>query len=298
MKGQTTPMYIVAAGIVFLIILFFSTVIIIGPGMRGVKIELGRVTDEIMTEGVHFVVPFINSVDQIDIKTLKYETDAEAASKDLQTVSAKLAINYHIVSAKVAYLRRTIGLDWNEIIIQPAVQEAVKASTAQFTAEELISKREEVRDKIKTTLKTKMANMTDNSIEITEINIVNFDFSPEFNKAIEAKVVQEQEALRAKNLLAQKEYEAQQAVATAEGVKQAKILTAQGEAEAIRIQVEALKQNSDILQLRAIERWDGKMPSVYVAGSSGSGLMFNIPMPTQSEPAQNRGGGGSTSIAI
>ena len=154
---------------------------------------------------------------------------SDAASKDLQRVHSVVALNFHIDPDRVANMYQDVGLQFKDRIIDPGMQEAIKASTAKFTAEELITKRELVRDEIKAQLK---ARLKERNILVDEFNIVNFEFSKNFNDAIEAKVTAEQQALAAKNKLEQIKFEADQ-----------KIAEARGKAEAMTIESNALKSN-------------------------------------------------------
>ena len=237
------------------IVLFFSVFYIVHAGERGVLLTFGNPDMTAKTEGLHFKMPFIQHAVILDVKTLKYEADATAASEDLQTVTTKIAVNYHLTPENVPVLYKEIGINYQDRIIQPAVQEVLKASTAQFTAEELITKRNEVKEKIKELLKDRLGSR---SIIVEDISITNFDFSEEFNKAIESKVTAEQNALAAKNKLAQIEYEAQQ-----------RVTQAKGEAEAIRIQTNAINSQGgeNYIQMRAIDKWNGIMPLVTGSGS-------------------------------
>jgi prohibitin 2 len=256
-ETELTPMAklilkLIGFGLLLILFLVFSPVGTIGAGERGIRLRFGAVTG-VVDEGLYFRLPLIENVKKMDVKVQKYEVDAGAASKDLQTVSSKVALNFHINPENVATLYKNIGTDYQARIIVPAVQESVKAATARFTAEELITKREEVREAIKNILREKL---TDEGIVIDEFNIVDFDFSKSFNDAIESKVTAEQNALAAKNKLEQIKYEAQQAVESAKG-----------RAEAQRIEGEALRENPQVIELRAIEQWDGKMPTYYGGGA-------------------------------
>lgn len=262
--------------IIVLIFLALDAIVIIGPGERGVQLRWGAVTDHIYPEGWSWKMPIAEGVTRMDVKTQKLQTQASAASSDLQVVTSTIALNFKVKADAVAWLRQNIGTNYRQKIIDPAIQEAIKASTAQFTAEELIAKRPVVRETMKQILQEKLDEISQHSILVEAFNIENFDFSAEFNRAIEGKVTAEQEALMAKNVLEKIKYEAQQAVEKAKGEAEAKIQRATAEAEAIRIQSEALKENPDILQLRWIERWDGKVP--YFLGSGGeTDLIFNMP---------------------
>jgi len=237
----------VAGFIIFIIIAFSSSFTTIGPGERGVVFSrFGGVKDVLLDEGLRFKIPFVEDIVRIDVKIQKSETVASAASKDLQTVSSTIAINYHIDPNKVNVVYQEIGLFFKERIIDPGVQEAVKAAAAQFTAEELITRRSEVKEQIRESLAKRLLVF---NIIVDDFNIVDFAFSREFNTAIEAKQTAEQQALKARRDLDRIKIEAEQ-----------KITQARAEAEGQRLQRETITPT--LLQLRAIEKWDGKFPQV------------------------------------
>ena len=251
---------------VIIISLLFSCFYIINAGERGVIVTLGNPSDEVISEGLHFKAPVIQHIIKFDIKTQKDEVDTNAASKDLQTVSAKIAVNYHLEQTSASRIYKEVGTGYVDRLLSPAVQESVKASTAQYTAEELITKRELVRESIKTLLVSKMSAR---GIVIEDVLITNFDFSKSFNDAIEAKVTAEQNALAAKNKLAQVDYEAQQ-----------RVTQAKGEAEAINIQAEAIMSQGgkEYVQLQAIAKWNGQMPQVTGGAMPFINLDMNTPI--------------------
>jgi regulator of protease activity HflC (stomatin/prohibitin superfamily) len=240
--------------IIFGIIVLFNSFGTVGAGERGVRTRFGAVQVGVVGEGLYLKIPLVDRVQKMDVKIQKDQTDATAASSDLQDVTATVAVNYHLVPSEVASIYQNIGISYRknttvaDRLISPAIQEAVKASTAKFTAEQLITKREDVRNDIKGLLINKLSSR---GIIVDELNIINFNFSTSFNQAIEAKVTAEQNALAAKNKLAQVQFEAQQAVAKA-----------QGDADAIRIKAQALQDNPGILQLNAIDKWNGVLPQV------------------------------------
>jgi len=229
---------------------------LVGAGQRGILITMGKVEDRILGEGLNFKFPFVQSVKKVDVKTQKEEVGVSAASKDLQTVTSKVALNFHLEATQVNQLWQKIGKEYKERIIDPAVQEAVKSATAKYTAEELITKRSEVKDTVKLLLAERLKV---EYIAVDEFSIVDFDFSPRFNKAIEDKVTAEQNALAAKNKLEQVKYEAEQ-----------RITTAKGEAEAIRIQALAIQSQggAEYVNLKAVEKWNGVLPSYMMGGQS------------------------------
>jgi regulator of protease activity HflC (stomatin/prohibitin superfamily) len=234
--------------------LLFSSFGAVSAGERGVKLRFKAVVGTI-DEGLYFKIPLIEKVKKMDVKVQKDEVEASAASKDLQTVSSKLAINFNLSPDHVANIYKSVGIDYKIRLIDPAVQESVKAATAKYTAEELITKRELVREDIKLALSERLKEY---GIVIDQVNITNFDFSKSFNEAIEAKVTAEQSALAAKNKLEQVKFEAEQRIATA-----------QAEAEAIRIQAAAVTSQGgkDYVSLQWIEKWNGTLPST-VLGSA------------------------------
>jgi regulator of protease activity HflC (stomatin/prohibitin superfamily) len=232
--------------VVLLIILgSFGTV---KAGQVGVKTRFNAVTGKVIEPGLYFKLPFIEKVQKMDVMTQKEQTDATAASKDLQNVSASVALNYSLDQTQIVRLYTTLGQSYKERVIDPYIQESVKATTAKFTAEELITKREIVSEDIKNHLAERLTPL---GIHTEGFSIVNFNFSPSFNQAIEAKVTAEQDALAAKNKLEQIKYEKEQT-----------IVSAQGRAEALRIESQAINSNPQVLQLRAIEKWNGIMPQV------------------------------------
>jgi len=245
----------IAILVIVVIIALFSSAYTIKAGQTGVLLTFGKASEQAIGEGLHFKLPFVQEIIKVDVKTQKYEGDAAAASKDLQTVSTRMAINYHLETSSVPQLYRDLGLDYQIKLIQPLEQEIVKATTAKFTAEELITRREEVRLEVKNVLHERLV---ERGIIVEEVSLVNFDFSPSFNAAIEAKVTAEQNALAEKNKLAAIEYQAQQ-----------RITQAQGEAEAIRIQAQSINAQGgkDYVQLQAINKWDGKLPQFTGAGA-------------------------------
>ena len=246
--------------LVVLLVCAFGSWGTIGAGHRGVVLHMGAVTGEIKGEGFYTKTPWVTDVHEMSVQTLKEQVSTEGASKDLQSVTVEVALNFSLDPLKVAELYQKIGDDYKDKMIGPAMQESIKAVLAGFTAEELITKREIVREDIWKLMTSKLTPM---GVRSEGLNIVNFQFSHTFNTAIEAKVTAEQNALAAKNLLAQKEYEAQQQVATA-----------RGKAEAMQIESAALAKNPQVLQLRALEKWNGVLP--HVMGGNGAIPFINV----------------------
>ena len=242
--------------------LLFGSWVVINPGQVGVVIRLGSVGST-LGQGFHFKLPLIDSVEKTDIQTQKEQTEADAASADLQNVQATIAVNWNVQPEKVADLYIKVGNGFGEKIIDPAIQEVVKAVTAKYTAEQLITKRPQVTEDIQTGLSQRLAI---NDILVTGVSIVNFQFSKTFNEAIEAKVTAEQNALAEKNNLEAVKFKADQRVAQA-----------QGEAAAIKAQSEAVQQGggADYVKLQAIKQWDGHLPTYMTSGAAMPFLDLN-----------------------
>ena len=241
------------------IILFFCSVTTIQSGTVGVISTLGKVNDEPMQPGFHFIMPFITNVTKIDVKTQKIEADCTAASRDLQTIGTKVAINFTINAGTAPNLYRTVGTNYQDNIIMPAIQEAVKSVTARFSAEELISKRQDVSSTIAKELSEKIGKY---GLTIELFNILNLDFSAEFNKAIEAKQTAQQEALKAEQDLNRVKIEAQQKLEQAKAEADATRARADADAYAIQKMQEQLAKNPQYIDYYKLQKWDGKLPTV------------------------------------
>lgn len=257
--------YIAIFIVALILISWLNPFVVINAGHRGVITTFGKVNPDVLEEGLHFRIPVMQQVAEINVQIQKGEGDGDAASRDLQQVHAKIALNYHLIPDRVAETYQAIG-DLNSVgdrIIIPAVQEATKATTAKYTAEELISKRPEVRDQISQFMRDRLLR---HGIQIDEFSIVNFRFSESFNQAIEAKTTAEQLKLKAERDLERIRVEAEQ-----------KIASAKAEAESLRLQKQEI--TPDLLKLReienqrvALEKWDGRLPQV----TGGSVPLINI----------------------
>jgi regulator of protease activity HflC (stomatin/prohibitin superfamily) len=248
-------LFVVAAFAALLVAFYLFVVVMIGTGKRGVLVEMGAVQDTILGEGLHFIAPW-KSVKKMDVQVQKVDVKSEASSKDLQVVHTKVSLNFHPDPAKVNKIYQLLSADYDDRVIRPAIQEYMKKATAMYTAEELVTKRELVKEAFRQSLS---AALSVNNIMLDNVFITNFEFSPEFNKAIEAKVTAEQQALQEKNNLAKVKYQAEQ-----------KVATATAEATAIAIQAKAVTSQGgkDYVQLRAIEKWDGHLPAQMIPGSA------------------------------
>jgi regulator of protease activity HflC (stomatin/prohibitin superfamily) len=232
---------------------------IVQAGHRGVPHRFGKVFDRTVDEGIHWV-GFFTRITHFEVRTRKLEIEADSASKDLQSVQTTIALNYHVDPEGVNKLYQEIGVQYNDRIIQPAIQESLKAATAQFTAEELITKRPEVKSLIRQELEDRLHNRY---IIVDDFSIVDFSFSAEFDQAIEAKQTAEQQALKAARDLERVKLEAQ-----------AQIEQAKAEAEALRLQKQEI--TPDLVQLRWIEKWNGELPQYMGSMSPFVGLNSSL----------------------
>ncbi len=260
----------VGIGIIALIVIgavTFSAVAIVDAGHRGVLLHWNAVDTSVppLDEGLHFVVPFADSVVNIEVRTLKFVKSTSSASQDLQTVSTEVTVNYHPSYESVHFLYKEVGLDYENRVIQPAIEEVVKQVTANYNAEELITKRPLVKSDIETEIGKRLGDF---NIVTEVVSITDFQFSALFASAIESKVEAEQKAFRAENDLKRIEVEAKQRAAQAEGIARANVAEAQGEAEAIKIINEALAQNPHYLEWLKTQQWDGKLPLVVGEGGT------------------------------
>ena len=252
------PGWVMMAGLIIVILLFFRPWVQVGAGQRGIVLNFGAVQKQVLEEGLHLRIPLMQEVVLMDVKLQKAETDAAAASADLQDVSSRVALNYHIVPDKANVVYQKIGLQFKERIIDPAILEVVKAVTAKYTAEELITKRPAVSEAMRLAL---MERLIVNNIAVDAFSIVIFSFSKIFTEAIESKQTAEQLALKAKRDLDRIKIEAEQ-----------KITAAKAEAESLRLQRANI--SPDLIELRkieanmkAIEKWNGILPQVTGGGA-------------------------------
>ena len=272
-KGKAKIIGIAAAIVLVAAITAFGAVTIVPAGNSGVVVTLGKVDARALESGLHFKVPFVQSVVMMNNKIQKCEVDSNSVSKDLQTVSSAVAVNFHITSDSAADIYKNIGVQYQDTVLQPAIQEAVKSVSAQYTAEELITKRTAVGDEIASALTEKVS---DYGIIIDKFNIVNFEFSEEFNIAIEQKQVAEQNYLKAQTEKEQQimeaEADAKKQIIAAEAEAEATLKRAEAEAEANEKLNESLSGN--VLTYQQIQKWNGEYPSVV---SSDSSILIDVP---------------------
>jgi prohibitin 2 len=249
----------------------------IGAGERGVKTRFGEVVG-VIDPGLYFKLPFVESVEKLEVKTRTVNYDKNGnegdsidtsqlsgASKDLQDVWIGVVVNYHIDPTKVAdiYSQYRSVENFEANVIEPIIREVVKSTSAQYTAEELVTKRAEFGDKVNATLSERF--MTKASL-LERFSVTNFEFSKSFTQAIESKVTAVQNAEAAKNKLEQVKFEAQQTIETAK---------ATAEAQRISSAALAAQGGADYVELQRIKAWDGHACTSYCGLSASAGLLIN-----------------------
>ena len=290
MKKAIKILIIAVVALVLALFLFLNSLAVVPVGSTGIMLTLGRVEEgKALSEGMHLKIPFIQKIVSMDNRVKKLELSTEAFSKDIQTVSATLAVNYRMIPEKSFEIYRKHGTQFENNIIVPATHEVLKSVCAQYTAEELISKRAESSDMMRDELAEKLGEL---GIEINDFNIIDFDFSAEFIEAVESKQVAEQLKKKAAT-------ENETAIAQAEREKQVSIKQSEAEAERVRIQAEAKAQSmliaaeaeanavklaadaeayrmenegkyvtDELIDKIIAENWDGKLPVVSGSGNN------------------------------
>jgi prohibitin 2 len=257
-----------------------ESAVVVQAGHRGVVLYVGAVENRVLGEGFHLITPFAEQVIQLEVRTLKFEADASAASNDLQEVQTVIALNYHIDPSDANLIYQQLGANYAERIIAPTIQESVKASVAKFNAEELITKRATAKAVIAQAIRNTLSNR---NIIVENVFITDFKFSQSFADQIESKVVAFQKFLTEQNNLKAVQVIANQTVVQAQAAARANVAKASGESQAIKIITGQLRQSPRYLQWQAINRWNGQMPY-----SLGSGAFPFFQLPAQQRQLQNQ----------
>lgn len=266
----------ILAGIVTFIVIILimsESAVVVQAGHRGVVLYVGAVENRVLGEGLHFIIPFAEQVIQLEVRTLKFQANASAASNDLQEVATVIALNYHIDPNKANILYQQLGTDYETRIIAPTIQESVKASVAKFNAEQLITQRAIAKGVIAHAISDTLSTR---DITVETVFITDFKFSPSFASQVESKVVAFQKYLTEQNNLKAVQVIANQTVVQAQAQARANVARATGESQAIEIITGQLRQSPQYLQWQAINRWNGKMP--YALGGSGAVPFFQLPV--------------------
>ena len=268
---------------VILVVVFISaSYVVIPAGHTGVALTFGKVEDTVLQEGLHFKVPFVQKIAVMDNRIVKLDVNTEAFSKDLQTITTVVAVNYHVGKENSQTVYKNVGLNFEEVLITPAVNEVLKAVTAKYTAVELVSSRAEVSMLLDDGLNEKLNGY---GIFINELNIINWDFSEEYINAVEAKQVAEQNLIKTRT-------EQEQALVIANTEAQKRVIAAEAEAKEIKTLAEANAESNRIItesiselliKYQTVSKWDGKLPTVM---SGADNNLISIPLPTSEQSAE------------
>ena len=279
-KRFTGVITILAVIAVIGVVVATSVFVRVPSGYRGVLMTFGKVEDKVLQEGLNYKMPFTQTVVLMNVQIQKAESTESTATKDLQEVSTTVAVNYRLNPSRVNEIYKDLREDYVSRVIKPNIEESLKATTAEYRAEELVTKRAVVKSTFDDILVERLSVF---NIDVISVSLTDFQFSASFSAAIEAKVIAEQEALQAKNTLEQIRYEAQQQIIQAEAAKNATIARAEGDAFAQIIQANATAKSIKLIteqmtteysQYLWLQQWDGQLPVVY--SGDGQGLILDI----------------------
>ena len=279
--GNFSPFKLILTIFVVILAVIFlgSSFVVIPAGHTGVALTFGKVEDVVLQEGLHFKVPFVQKIVVVDNRIVKLDVNTEAFSKDLQTITTVVAVNYHVGKENSQTLYKNVGMGFEEVLITPAVNEVLKAVTAKYTAVELVSSRAEVSMLLDDGLNEKLNSY---GIFINELNIINWDFSEEYINAVEAKQVAEQNLIKTRT-------EQEQALVIANTEAQKRVIAAEAEANEIKVLAEANAESNRIItesiselliKYQTVSKWDGKLPTVM---SGSDNMLIDIPLTSAAE---------------
>ena len=279
--GNFSPFKLVGLILVVILLVVFvsASYVVIPAGHTGVALTFGKVEDTVLQEGLHFKVPFVQKIAVMDNRIVKLDVNTEAFSKDLQTITTVVAVNYHVGKENSQTVYKNVGLNFEEVLITPAVNEVLKAVTAKYTAVELVSSRAEVSMLLDDGLNEKLNAY---GIFINELNIINWDFSPEYINAVEAKQVAEQNLIKTRT-------EQEQALVIANTEAQKRVIAAEAEANEIKVLAQANAESNRIItesiselliKYQTVSKWDGKLPTVM---SGSDNMLIDIPLTSAAE---------------
>lgn len=242
-------------GILFFIILFGSF-FTVAEGQKALITTFGKASDTIYSAGMHIKVPFIQSVKRFDVKTIRADYKTQTYTKDIQTATIIVSYSYNLIGNDIIQTYREYGNDWQERILYPNLEQAVKAEVGTWNADTMVANRDKVAENI---LKSLQERMEEHGypVMITNFQMINIDYSSQFEQAIEKKVIAEQKALEEANITKQVEQKAKQ-----------QLEAAKAEAESMRIRANALTQNPKLVSYEAVQKWDGKLPQIMTGNST------------------------------
>ena len=236
----------------------------VDTGHRGVKVRFGQVIGESLPEGLYFVNPLTTHIQEIDTRVLKWEAETQAYTRDVQQAKLQFVLNYRLDPTRAHTVFQQVGADWGNKLVGQVVLEEMKREVGQHEAVDLISQRDAAARKIEANV---ASLLTKRSIIVTGFQLTNIDYTPDFEHAVEAKVIAQQKAIEEQNRTVQVREQAAQKVETAKGNAESTLLIAKAEAESISIRARALEQNAKLVQWEAVQKWNGQLPQ-YMLGNT------------------------------
>ncbi len=249
----------------FVFILTTCSANTVGVGERGLKVRFGEVIGEPLQPGLYFVNPFGTHIEEINVQTRKWDGNAQAYTKDVQQAHVFFSLNFGLDPTKAASVYKEVGEEWVGKLVGQVVFEEIEREFGQHNAVDVVSARDEVARKIESNVKRTLAAR---SVIVSAFQLTNIDYTKEFEHAVEAKVIAQQEAIQEQNRTKQIEEKARQQVATAEGNARATVVNAEADAKSIRIRADALAQNAKLVEWEAVQKWDGKLPTYMLGGAT------------------------------
>lgn len=224
-----------------------SSVSVIDTGHRGVKTRFGQVEGQPLAEGIYFTSPFTTSIHTVDVRTQKYEDNTEVYTKDVQAANVQYTVNYSVRGEAAGELFRTVGVDYADKLIPQVVQGALKNATGKWEAADIVSHREDVRHEVQEAIS---AALSERGLIIEGFQLTDVQFSQDFTRAVESKVVAIQKAEQEKNHTVEVREQANQ-----------RVIAAQADAQAMKIKSDALAQNQNLVSYEAVQKWNGVLPT-------------------------------------
>lgn len=242
-------------GIVALILLF-GTFFTVSEGQKALITTFGKASNTIYSAGIHLKLPLIQHVKRFDVKTIRADYKTQTYTKDIQTATIVVSYSYNLIANDIVETYKEYGNDWQERILYPNLEQAVKAEVGTWNADTMVANRDKVAEDILKSLQERMI-AHNYPVAITNFQMINIDYSNQFEQAIEKKVIAEQAALEEANRTKQVEQTSKQ-----------KVVAAKAEAESMRIRANALAQNPKLVSYEAVQKWDGKLPQFMMGNST------------------------------
>jgi prohibitin 2 len=256
MPAIQNPLRLIRIGVILLIVILFAScsATVVDPGHRGVRITLGKVSTLPLEEGLHFKLPMVQQIRQLDIRTLQWKEVTQSYTKDVQQADVSFTLTFSLEPTYAVDMYRTVGADWAEKLVYQIILEELKRELGQHEAVTLIATRDQAARAIESGARAKLA---ERHVLVSGLQITNIDYTKQFEDSVEAKVIAQQRAIEEQNRTVQIEQQAKQ-----------KVISAEAEAESMRIRAKALESNLRLVEWEAVQKWDGKLPQYQLGGAT------------------------------